>query len=355
MRRTFAVMAAAATLLVPAAAGATADAWQAAEQQLVYEINLARRDPAAFARSLGFSAVGLLPRPPLAVDDMLAASASHRADDLAAGGAFGHLAHDGRWPNEVVRDYGYPLPYWWSDGSNNVESIASAPTFPWDLIFSQHGIHLVHLFGQEGFVTHREIGVGINGRFWAVHTAYRNGDASRYLTGVVFADRDGDLVMDRGEGLSGVRVATGSAATISGPGGGWALAVSPGRYRVTASGGAFSGTATATVRVGEFNVGIDFVSGRARGLVFGYALCQGEEPTILGTSRGETIYGTAGDDVIQAMGGRDTVRGGGGNDLICGGGGDDTLYGESGFDRLLGGAGSDVCREAESRSGCEKS
>src|SRR4030065_732858 len=52
MRRTIATLAAAATLLVPASARA-ADAWQAGGQQLVYEINRARRAPAPLAPALG--------------------------------------------------------------------------------------------------------------------------------------------------------------------------------------------------------------------------------------------------------------------------------------------------------------
>jgi hypothetical protein len=364
MRRTIALLATAATLLVPAVAGAAGDAWQTREQQLVYEINQARRDPAAFAAALGFSGAGLLPRPPLAIDDCLAASASYRAADLAAGAPFGHIASDGRWPNELARDSGYPLPVWWEEHANYIESLASSSRFPWALIFGQHGAHLDHLLGQEGFAPHRQIGVGIDGHFWAVHTAYRNGDPVNYLTGVVFADRDRDGTMDLGEGLPGVRVSVSDAAsTVTGPGGGWAIAVPPGRYRVTASGGQFQGTAVAVARVSEYNVGIDFISGRARGRVFEYALCQGREPTILGTNRADTIVGTPGSDVIHALGGRDVVYGGGGDDLICGGGGDDTLFGEAGEDRLFGGGGrdtlnggtgaSDRCKGGEARTACE--
>ncbi|MBP1632370.1 MAG: hypothetical protein H6Q11_658, partial [Acidobacteria bacterium] len=176
MRRTIVVLAASVTLLVPAFAGAAGEAWQASEQQLVYEINLARRDPAAFAGALGFSGAGLLPRPPLALDDCLAATASFRAADLADGAPFSHIASDGRWPNEIVRDNGYPLPRWWIDDANQVESLASSSTFPWALILREHGIHLDHLLGQDGFVTHRQIGVGRDGYYSTIHTAYRDGD-----------------------------------------------------------------------------------------------------------------------------------------------------------------------------------
>ena len=367
MRRTIAVLATAATLLVPAAAGAADDSWQAREQQLVYEINRARRNPVAYAAALGLNGAGLLPRPPLAIDDHLAASASFRAADLAAGAPFTHISSDGRWPNELARDYGYLLPVWWEDHANYIESLASGSTaFPWRLIFRLRSTHLDHLLGQEGFVTHHQVGVGrsADGSYWAIHTAYRDGDPARYLTGVVFADRDGDGIMDYGEGLPGVTVsAAGVGSTLSGPGGSWAIAAPRGRYRLTASGGQFRGAAAAVARVAGYNVGIDFLSGQARGRVFQYALCAGREPTILGTPRSETIVGTSGNDVIQAMGGNDLVRGAGGNDLICGGGGNDRLLGEAGNDRLFGGAGqdsldggdgtADVCRSGSVLTGCE--
>lgn len=364
MRRTIATLAAAATLLVPASAGAAGEAWQAGEQQLVYEINRARRAPDTFAAALGFSGTGLLPRPPLAVDNVLAASASFRAADLAAGAPFGHVASDGRWPNEVARDYGYPLPVWWDSDANYIESLSyGSVLFPWNLVFRQRSTHLDHLLGQEGFVTHRQIGTGFNGSFWVIHTAYRNGDRVNYLTGVVFVDRDRDGIMDPGEGLPGVRVSAEEGSALSGPGGSWAIPVPAGRYRVTVSGGQFAGTATAVAKVTQYNVGIDFISGRARGEVFQYALCGGLEPTILGTAGADTIVGTSGRDIIQALGGKDRVRGGGGDDVICGGTGDDTILGEAGNDRLFGGPGRDAldggegdfdrCRGGETHLACE--
>ncbi len=365
MRRTIVILTTAATLLVPVGAGAADDAWQAREQHVVYEINRARRDPVSYAAALGFNGAGLLPRPPLAVDGRLAASASFRAADLAAGAPFDHISSDGRWPNEVARDHGYPLPFWWADRANYIESLVSGgqPAFPWRLLFRLRSTHLNHVLGQEGFVTHRQIGVGAAGYLWAIHTAYRDGGPHSYLTGVVFADRDRDGTMDLGEGLAGVTVSiAGVGSTLSGSGGGWALAVPDGRYRVTAAGGSFVGTAAARARVAGYNVGVDFISGRARGQVFEYALCAGREPTILGTRRAETIIGTPGDDVIHALGGEDTVYGRGGNDLICGGAGADQLSGEAGADRLIGGAGTDTlsggdgtnrCRGGEVLTGCE--
>jgi hypothetical protein len=65
-------------------------------------------------------------------------------------------------------------------------------------------------------------------------------------------------------------------------------------------------------------------------------LCFGEEPTIVGTDRGDVLRGTSVRDVILGLGGDDTVLGGRGNDVLCGDAGDDRLVGGSGDDTLQG-------------------
>jgi Ca2+-binding RTX toxin-like protein len=170
--------------------------------------------------------------------------------------------------------------------------------------------------------------------------------------------------MDLGEGLSGVTITAGTTSTTTNVGGGWALAVSPGRYRVTASGGPFSGTAAIAVRVREFNVEVDFVSivpaPRAseaiRPQVFSYQMCAGLLPTILGTGGDDILIGTGGDDVIVGGGGNDTIAGGGGNDTLCGGPGRDVISGGPAWDVVVGGPGAgDRCSEGEQSTGCELS
>ncbi|WP_249523424.1 ExeM/NucH family extracellular endonuclease [Modestobacter marinus] len=73
-------------------------------------------------------------------------------------------------------------------------------------------------------------------------------------------------------------------------------------------------------------------------------LCQGLEPTIVGTDGVYVLRGTNKRDVIMGLGGDDTITGGNGEDVICGGDGDDTISGGNGDDVLLGGAGDDVLR-----------
>ena len=83
------------------------------------------------------------------------------------------------------------------------------------------------------------------------------------------------------------------------------------------------------------------------------AVCAGQKPTIVGTSRSDRLRGTNGDDVIDAGGGNDKVVGLEGDDLVCGAAGsdllrgsrgDDTLRGGQGSDELVGGRGSNRCR-----------
>ncbi len=70
-------------------------------------------------------------------------------------------------------------------------------------------------------------------------------------------------------------------------------------------------------------------------------ICNGLEPTIIGTEGNDILTGTPGPDVISGLGGNDRIFGQGGDDVICGGEGDDELRGSLGDDRLFGEAGND--------------
>ncbi|TYP84596.1 ExeM/NucH family extracellular endonuclease [Blastococcus xanthinilyticus] len=73
-------------------------------------------------------------------------------------------------------------------------------------------------------------------------------------------------------------------------------------------------------------------------------LCQGLEPTIVGTDGDDVLRGTNGRDVIMGLGGDDTITGRNGEDVVCGGDGNDVIDGDNGDDTLLGGAGDDTLR-----------
>jgi serralysin len=302
-----------------------------------------------YAASLGISAAGVLPRPPLAVNDNLAAAADFRAADMAATGVFTHVSSDGRTANKVVADFGYalPIPPFPATG-NNVESIYMGPG-PVALFMKKvfgSSTHRNHLLGQAGYASHHEIGFGqsvsADGVSWfAVLTAFRSG-AQPFVTGVVFADLDGDGVMDLGEGLPDVTVSVaGGGSATTNAGGGWSIPVGAGAWTVTASGGGFVGPSSATVTVVADNVEVDFISGSSV-QVTDYQLCEGLRPTIIGTAGDDVIRGTSRADIIQGLGGNDTIYGRGGSDTICGGAGNDTIYGGSGNDTIYGGSGDDT-------------
>ena len=347
----------AATLAVPAAVSAAGDPWTAREQSFVYELNQARWSPAALEAAAGLPAGTISPRPPLAVNDLLAAAAGFRTDEMAQYDYFAHQSPiTGDWPNKTARDFGYPLPPWFPNDENNIESIFGGSPFVADALraFAGSPSHRVHVMGQEGFAVYNEIGVGANleeGLYGALIAT--DAHAGLFLTGVVFADADGDGLLDLGEGLAGVTVTAGGRTATSNTGGGWALRLPAGRYSITASGGPFTGTSVASVRLGKYSVGVDFLSGVSRPQIRAYALCAGKAPTILGTAANNRIQGTAGDDVILGGKGRDVINGGGGNDLICGGGGSDTLRGGLGNDTLIGGPGTDTCLSGDTTRTCE--
>ncbi len=299
--------------------GEGADA--ADRQQLVYEINLARWNPPAYGAAAGLVWNGVMARPPLALNDQLLESAQIKADEMAIHDYFAHRSEaTGLWPNELARSAGYPLADDFKVEGNNIESLHSGSPAAFDVLgsFAKSPTHRVHLFGQSWFGNHREIGVGRSAieNFWAVHTAFRS-DARPLLTGVVFADTNSNGRMDLGEGLTGVTVRVGDRTAVTNAGGGYSLQVEAGDHALTAFGGAFAGVASGEARVDQHNVGVDFISGDPEPVVRAYELCQGFEPSILGTSGDDVLVGTPGRDVIHGLGGRDLIDGRGGDDIIC--------------------------------------
>ncbi len=357
MRRsalTLILLAAAIGFTAPALATPT-DEWTAEEMQAVYDINLARRQPVLWGIENGVDLRGVPARPPLAPNTALAASSAFRAEDLAAtGGDYKHQMSppDGRWPNQVARDFGYLLPDWWidppgqPDSNNFIESYAGGnPVFPLADLLGADPWHTDHLLGvsEVFFFLHHEIGVGQSSDtyWWVVHTGYEEG-ADPFLTGVAFNDANHNGVMDLGEGLAGVRVTADGHSTTTNAGGGWAIQMPSGTYMVTASGGAFSGVSSAKVEVNGYNIGVDFISGNPTPVVVAYHTCAGRAPTILGTNGNDVIHGTSGRDVIYAGEGNDTIYVGTGRDVVCGDDGDDRIVGGKGADRIYGGRGDDT-------------
>lgn len=258
------------------------------EQLFVYLLNRARHDPVAYQQeqNLSVSLAGIAPQSPLAVNDDLFASTEFHATDMATRFYFSHTTPDGLTPNQMVRNAGYTLNSIFAPTGNNVESIAAGTVIDTaaealNLLLVDQGVsppgHRIHLLAMSSFFeAHREIGVGhaFNNsdptnlkNYWSIHTAYTN-STDKFLTGVVFNDANGNQRYDLGEGLSGVTVSIGSTSVQTNAAGGWSIPVSGTRtVTVTVSGGGFNGVSTSQVTVGADNIEVDFISGRANGIV----------------------------------------------------------------------------------------
>ena len=254
------------------------------EQLFIYELNRARNNPARFdqANNLAADLSTVAPQPPLTVNYNLVASARFHADEMATFNYFAHQsAVTGDWPNKMARDHGYPLPSFYPNDQNNIESIAAGNLIDTALaalvlLIEDAGVvppgHRIHLLGINAFFAgHREIGVGhaFNlasdfDHYWAIHTGVRDASvaAPQFLTGVVFNDVNGNRRYDLAEGLAGVNVSNGVTTVQTNGAGGWSMFVAPGVYTLTASGGNLVGTPSAKVSVASgVNVEVDFISG----------------------------------------------------------------------------------------------
>jgi uncharacterized protein YkwD len=273
----------------------------AREMAFIYELNRARSDPQRYdtENSMGGLLNGVAAQPPLALNLNLVQSSRFHANEMAVNGYFAHTsAVNGDQPNKMVRDAGYPLVTSWPNNANYLESLAvigtsgSSISYPPNdalkALLVDAGVnppgHRIHLLAMDSFnQAFREVGTGyaegdgwtggINAAaYWAIHTGRRNVDPI-WLTGVVYNDANTNGRYDEGEGLSGVTVSAVNGITkntTSTTGGGWSIDVSAGNWNVTCSGGAFIGTATASVNMTSFNIEVDFESGDPQGeIAFG--------------------------------------------------------------------------------------
>jgi hypothetical protein len=271
------------------------------EMAFIYELNRARSDPQRYAQENGLGTLldNVNPQPPLALNLNLVQSARFHADEMAANGYFAHQSQvNGEWPNEMVRDAGYPLVSSWPDNANYLESLAVRGTSGSSIDYPPNDAlrdliedvghnppgHRIHLLAMDAHnQSMREVGTGYaegmgwtggvnTAAYWAIHTGRRNSDPI-WLTGVVYSDANLNGRYDEGEGLSGVTVSATNLLTkntVTTVGGGWSIDVTAGTWDLTCSGGSFIGTATATVSMSSFNIEVDFESGDPQGeIAFG--------------------------------------------------------------------------------------
>jgi Ca2+-binding RTX toxin-like protein len=381
-------------------------------------INRARANPAAEAARYGIDlneglAPGTLsasPRQPLALNGLLNDAARVHAQWLIDNDVFQHEGPGGNNPGDRMAAAGYVFAHPSGWGEN-----VALSSLGWQgmiaLVERQHRNMFIdagipgrgHRQNMMGF--YREIGSGIvQGDYLGMSVqiaaqAFARSGTNVFLTGVAFDDAVvADQFYTPGEGLGGVTITAvrvGDGATFSTQtwaSGGYSLALSPGTYRVTASGDGLGGVKSyPDVVIGTENVKRDVRPGDTNLPALGFATLESGVLRVGGTDArdfiafsvvgdvlhvslgGETlsfdraavtaieIYAGDGDDIIDAsespvgvyvdagsghdrvLGSvfSDTLTGGAGNDRLVGNGGDDRLNGSGGRDTLLGDQGND--------------
>jgi uncharacterized protein YkwD/N-acetylneuraminic acid mutarotase len=239
----------------------------ALEQQMLEELNDARADPAAYGRQIGVDLSGVAPSQPLAFNPLLIDVARQHSQDMNDRAYFEHVTPEGVTPDERVRSTGL-VP------TVDAESLSAGyPTPAASLagLIQDQGVpdlgHRRQLLAIDDVLKPiNQIGIGIvlNGtgpyRDYYTLDGMADGGPAPFLTGVVYADANGDGHYEAGEGLAGVTI------TVAGVGafpawdtGGYSIRLDPGTYNVTASGGRLAAPVATTVTVGTTNYRLDFI------------------------------------------------------------------------------------------------
>lgn len=142
------------------------------------------------------------------------------------------------------------------------------------------------------------------------------------LLGVVFDDDDEDDFYDAGEGLGGITVMLSGGGenftTTTWTSGGYQIALQPGTYTVTFSGGALTQDVSNQIVMGTQNLKHDINAD--------------DLPALPVVVEDQVLTGNRGDNILTGARGADTLRGEAGNDRLDGGAGADYLNGGQGSD-----------------------
>jgi serralysin len=281
---------------------------------------------------------------PLAFNGTLNNSADSHSQWMIDADAFSHTGVNGSTPTQRMESAGYAFNGSWASAENIAWASTRAPSGFQDEVRLLH-TNLMNSPGHKANILNgnfREIGIGFKtgpyqgweGAFVTQNFAL-SGDKV-FLTGVTMDDKDGDRAYDIGEALGGMTVtainSSGARFTVkSGGAGGYSLALDPGSYKVTFSGGGHV-SVTKQVTVGAKNVKLDLIDPAKAA----------PAKVIVGDALANVLNGTGGVDRISGKAGHDKLHAKGGNDTLTGDTGNDWLYGDSGSDTLIGGAGNDV-------------
>jgi len=257
------------------------------DQYLIELINRARMNPAAEAARLGIDVndglspgqISKTPKQPIAFNPALADSAHGHAQWMLDNDVFSHTGAGGSDPGDRMADAGYQFTGNWRWGENiswrgtigpvedQVQSIENQN----DALFlsPEHRVNIL----QDDF---REIGTAaLSGQFkqygalMVAEDFGRTGDPL-FLTEVAYDDLNDNDFYTPGEGRSGITVEAilqGSdrpalLSDTTGTAGGYEIAMAPGTYTVTFSGGELAAPVVETVTLGNQNVKLDLIDPR---------------------------------------------------------------------------------------------
>jgi uncharacterized protein YkwD len=243
----------------------------AVEQLFLEQLNDARANPAAYGANIGLDLSAVAPSQPLAFQPELIQAARLHSQDMNDRGYFAHNTPEGTDPGQRITAAGFSWTGWG-------ESIAGGNSFPGPSealrgLIIDTGVpdlgHRRHLLAIDAvFKDQNQVGIGVvqSGtgpltNYYTIDTASTRSN-SPFITGVVYNDTNGNGKYDIGEGLGGVTITVASVgSTTSFDSGGYRIAVDPGTYTVTASGGGLAVPITQTVTVGTSNVRLSFTVG----------------------------------------------------------------------------------------------
>ena len=400
----------------------------AGEQLMLELINRARANPTAEARRLGVDlneglAAGTISpdaKPPLAMNLNITAAARDHASYQLETDQIGHTGRGGTNPGQRITASPYAWTAWGENtafnAASNLGDVNARVAGQHDALFIDKNVagrgHRTNLL-KGNF---REVGSGVavgsyrhNGRDLPAVVSVQNfarANGNAFLTGVAYSDavRDNDFY-DAGEGLGGVTVTARSAGgqaftATTYAAGGYAIALPPGTYDVTAAGGGLGGTVRyGSVSIGGDNVKRDFRPEQATAappaatpaptpdptpalppptIVAPFAMLQSKGRLVVtGTANNDAVLvtatatkltvklngrslsfdlpavrsivvaGGAGDDLVDLQPGAGTIglpatiTGGDGSDALLGGAGDDVILGDGGDDSINGRGGDD--------------
>jgi hypothetical protein len=245
----------------------------AVEQLFLEQLNDARVNPAAYGNSIGLDLSSVAPSPPLAFNSNLIEAARLHSVDMNANGYFAHISPQGLDPGARMTAAGFTWTSWG-------ESIAGGTAYPGPSdalkgLIVDRGVpdlgHRIQLLAMTpAFAAQNEVGIGIVQAGTGPLTNYYTIDTASppipatFLTGSVFSDSSGNGKYEIGEGIAAVTINAalmGSSSvysTTTWDSGGYTLALGPGTYVVTASGGGLAAPILRTVTIGSQNARVNF-------------------------------------------------------------------------------------------------